>query len=370
MPGTVETIDDYAFYRGYICELIFDSNASLTRIGKYAFADNMLVDLCVPSCVQRIEEGAFSDVHLAVSYPSGKIESLALLQRLIFPASSSLEYIGDCAFLNHVLMSLEIPDSVKHMGVLCFATLKQGVLQNIKVGEGSQLKEVLWRVFPDYIEPRHVCIPEAIRENVLHMSDKVTYIETKDGKAICPNIINMKDNAGWCKKIKIPAKIEVVLPGTFAFCTASDIQFAEKSKLRVIGDYACYMSCFQDVRIPASVEQIGKNCFWSKQPFSIYIEPLSHLRMIGMNAIVRHSMILKNDSVMQNGKVSKNIFQEADGVDVYVYNKEVYQALIESCKDWCSVPSIVLLLEYDGISVVTLQKMRRESRKYSARLNL
>jgi len=160
LPNTIESIGSYAFdgsrsesltttqnsthisdgtFRGMLLQQISFDNDILESIGKEAFYGNNLSSISFSRGLKRIGESAFSN---------SNIRSLNL--------PSNLEFIGQQAFSGNPLTSLKIPDSVTELGIAAFSN---GVLETIELS--TSLKSISAQAFSRN-KLSHVTIPDGV----------------------------------------------------------------------------------------------------------------------------------------------------------------------------------------------------------------
>ncbi len=100
---TITSISDNAFFKNQLTTLTFEPNSKLTTIGNQAFQDNKLTSLDIPDSVTSIGNQAFNENQIT---------------SLIIP--NSVTSIGESAFRTNQLTSLTIPNSVTSIGDSAF----------------------------------------------------------------------------------------------------------------------------------------------------------------------------------------------------------------------------------------------------------
>ena len=103
IPNSVTSIGDFALRGNQLTEVTLPD--SVTRIGDFAFADNTLTELTIPSSVTSIGEKAFW-IEENVKFEGNG------LTRLTFADQGNLNHIGRWAFMNNRLTEVTIPSSL------------------------------------------------------------------------------------------------------------------------------------------------------------------------------------------------------------------------------------------------------------------
>lgn len=185
----------YDFF-GEITTIEMDDN--ITNISNYLFyALNKIENLKISKNIKTIGDYAFNNTGIkSIELPNGLIS------------------IGDNAFSYHNFQSIEIPASVETIGPQAFLTLfSESKLANITFQSGSKLKTIKQGAFGQ------------------HKTESIT----------------------------IPASVETIEP--FAFqqerTTLKSVTFEENSILKTIGDYAFAGGRLTKFNIPATVESLG-----------------------------------------------------------------------------------------------------------------
>lgn len=140
LPDTVEKIETRSFYT---CSALGEINLGpqLEEIGREAFYDAGLESVNIPNSTQEIGEYAFcantslQEVTLGSGLDGiepGMFVSCENLSTIKFP--SNITYIGDSAFNDTGLTTVDIPDTVTSVGTSAFANCKS--LQEVNIGSG------------------------------------------------------------------------------------------------------------------------------------------------------------------------------------------------------------------------------------------
>ena len=112
IPDSVTTIGDKAFENCKNLQITFSNNSQLETIGKNAFQNCVnLNSITIPDSVTKIEDYAFYNCGI---YTTSKIFFVK------FNILSKLETIGNFSFSNSSIKNIEIPNSVKKIGVGAF----------------------------------------------------------------------------------------------------------------------------------------------------------------------------------------------------------------------------------------------------------
>ena len=143
----VRNIGSWAFRDNQLISITIPS--SVTSIGGVAFADNQLTSITIPSSVTFIGDGAFSNNRLtSITIPSSvtSIRAVAFADNQLTSVTipSSVTYIGGSAFVHNQLTSITVPPSVTSIGQLAFAS-NQCLLISITIGANVTLASDAFR---------------------------------------------------------------------------------------------------------------------------------------------------------------------------------------------------------------------------------
>ena len=241
-----DEIEQRAFYTDVrIKTLEFKADSGLRSIGNSAFFEcSGIRELVIPDSVEEIDENAFRDcVELA---------------RLGFGDNTKLKRIGDFAFYGHHLESLVVPNSVEHMGILCFGSPLRNYDFSVTMHNASKLQKARWRIFPVWMLQKNVHIPRRIRKMIGMVFNKTPYMNTDKGRVMMPNIILGKHEI---ETVRIPNDVEVILPGTYADWEIKRLRFDPRSSIKILGDAAFMGAPLVNIEIPSSIEHICPFCF-------------------------------------------------------------------------------------------------------------
>ena len=228
--STVKVIKDQAFRNTKFTE-IDASQASITSIGSYSFAETKITSLSFNDGLETINSVAFSGsciANITLPITLKELNNQALygaiyLKNITLP--SKITKIGDQAFYNcRSLMYIEIPASVTAFGSSVFGSCNP----NIQI------------VFLN--ESRFV-----IKNNALYFENRTLsdYFGTDENtELVIPS---------FCKEI--PAKI-------FQSKKLKTVSFEENMQSLTIGESAFSQSTIVSIAFPSCLSSIGKSCFY------------------------------------------------------------------------------------------------------------
>ena len=233
VPASVKTIGSYCFSGDYeedwwygtvtyyspIVTLTVD-NSQLESIGDYAFTNNRISNLVIPSSVKTIGNYAFYEC------PE--------LSAVTFAGTSSLETIGAYAFAENDIEEITIPASVTSVGAYAFSNT---ALQTVTFEDGEK-DLVLGATFVNryYNESMGTYYTDIYRGHVFYYCD---YLET----------------------VELPSRLTVLEEGTFKFAgyyvdALSVTITGDNPRLTTIGAECFYSSALVSFVIPKSVRNL------------------------------------------------------------------------------------------------------------------
>jgi hypothetical protein len=278
IPASVEFIGRKCFAGCPLREVTFESGSKLQRIGEFAFADTRLTVVAIPANVECIGKNCFN-----------LCTSLSILE---FDSESSLKEIEDYAFLHSHLKRIEIPKKCERMSGLSLIGVKE-----VSVCKGNAffvedepfIKSYDKKVLIRYLKKDSKIVIdreiEEISRGCFHGCKFISVAEFESGSQLrCIEESAFAETG--LKKIEIPSSVEFIGKNCFSgsMFTVSRLcvlEFQAGSKLRRIEEFAFYESDIRKVRIPSSVEFIGKYCFADcKYLCVLEFEPGSQLRRV------------------------------------------------------------------------------------------
>ena len=230
LPDSVKRIEESAFEDAGLSSI---NLGKVEYIGKYAFFENSLSSLLIPSTLKVIDEHAFS---------SNRISNLEF--------EEGIEEIKSVAFTSNRLTEIYFPNSLKKIGYQAFASnssLELAVL-------GSGLEELGGCVF----EGASAAFEVTIRASADGLVEENGAIYTKDYEKLLLVPTSKKTSftihAG-CKEI-----------GDYAFYRVPLLSLTIPDSVTKIGDYA-FGFAFNSkekpaINIPGSVKTIGEGAFY------------------------------------------------------------------------------------------------------------
>jgi hypothetical protein len=194
------------------------STVAVISSGFFAAASSLsLVHFEQGSQLSQIEKGAFQDCRLkSICFPA----SLEIISECIDLQGKRSE-IGWNAFSNSGLISIHLPRSVDVIGARCFGDCES--LNSVRFAPGSRLLLITTEMFSS---------------------------------------ANLKRSNCRLASVAIPASVQEIGWGVFAYCTAlASCTFEPGYQLLRLGTCAFRYTGLKEIRIPRSVEVIGENCF-------------------------------------------------------------------------------------------------------------
>ena len=308
---SVTKIADGAFYKATALTTI-EIPSSVTAVGNYAFASSGLTEITIPATVTDMGGGLFnackslSKVTLnnspdsldSYSYVEDYAEyfyaflsntviteitvpksvktigkrafyECAKLEKVVIPADSSLETIGEEAFAYCTgLSQISLPASLKTIGKNAFTRCDK---INFDILKDTKVETIGERAFYYMDSLSEITIPATVTSVGSYAFSSNTALQTvtfEDGIKLetLPEYVFAEDKE--LKKISIPTSVKEI--GSYAFKNCyglESVEFdAENGKLETIGDYAFGHSTvgtdkITEIRLPGTVKSIGYQAF-------------------------------------------------------------------------------------------------------------
>lgn len=262
IPAKVKEIGANCFSGcSLLCEVTFESQTNLKRIGHHAFSGcGSLDEIELPMSVEEIGEGCFNDCDISwLSWAKDSKWFTTLYPLLVY--KDGMRAI--CPFTSE-LEEMKIPASVEEIGENCFSGCTS--IYSVTFETGSVLKRIAKGAFGGCRELREIQLPESLEEiddDCFSSCDSI-YDVTFASEGVLKRIGNEAfSRCADLQEIEIPASVEEIGERCFSGCvTLSHVTFASESVLKRIGNQAFYACIFlKEIEIPASVEEIGEKCF-------------------------------------------------------------------------------------------------------------
>ena len=247
LEGDVKTIGNNAFLRlnSKIKELTISSDSILNSIGDYAFYNTDIRTVKLPNSVVEIGEYAFANNNKLIVFnipdklkiiQTATFKDCTNLREINIDKGSELVKIGNYAFYDTNITTINIPNIVVEIGEYAFANTKL-ILFNIP----DKLKIIQTATFKDCTNLSEINIDNG--SELLKIGNYAFY-----------NIS--------IKTINIPNSVVEI--GIFAFYNCDSliqININNDSKLTIIGDYGFGETSIKTINLPNCVSQIGKFAF-------------------------------------------------------------------------------------------------------------
>ncbi len=362
IPNSIKVINENAFAKISVNDVIFEEGSSLNEIKANAFIDNAsITSIDFPSSLSLIGEEAFSGNSKLATINLANDNSLEIIGKDAFKSTpylkafaskrivignvlykgatkdinsrtlviddnivsitnsafkeaacetitlpKNLKYIGDNAFDGSNLKEISFPDSLISIGKEAFKESKQ--LKNVSFSEGSQLNEFGEGAFFGCYSLSSITIPNnvtSIPKDFLNMS--------------------MEKNPSNLKNVIFGNKVEIIGENAFSSCVALD-----------------------NISLPDSVIEISTNAFLKTSSLSTFtISTNSKLQSIGESAFAESKInkiylpktlielktkSFQNCTSLKEVKFASLAFENAN-------NKEIEECVFENCS---SLKEIIL----------------------------
>ncbi len=272
LPKTLTVVDDYAFQGCSYLE-VFNSFASIKKIGNRAFCECGIANEIVLENIQYLGEYAFYCCQSLISVKIGdsldKIGDYAFKECLSlksFEIGKNVKEIGKNSFENcYELLAIELPPSVQVIGERAFGTCTQ--LSEIVIPNG--VTRIESSTFICCYGLNSVYIPETV-EYIGDYAFSQCSLKTFDIPH-CVTVINtgvfINNNF---ETVEIPYSVTTICDEAFSGCNMiKDVIIP--SSVKLIGNEAFLNTYFERVKIPATVEYIGEYAFGFTKRNSVYV---------------------------------------------------------------------------------------------------
>lgn len=244
-------------------------------------ADVRIDELVVPSTVTKIGSNAFE-------YTS--------LGSITFEKTSNLEIIGDSAFYECTLKTIEIPASVTTIQSSAFYW---SLIETVTFEEGSKLEKIAEYTFEES-NLKKITLPESITK-----IEEAAFLACK------------------LETITIPASVTTIAGYAFEVNKKlKEVNFAEDGALKTI-KIGAFMECaLTEVVIPASVTTIGICAFGNNSDLNtVTLQTSSNIEKLNANAFAQ----IKEFAYDEDEIKAKNCEKNTSVTQVNVENYDVYR---------------------------------------------
>ncbi len=277
IPANVTHIWDSAFKN---CEKLSRLELQTKKIsyaGQWIFQGCAIREVIFPEGITVIPErlfhqAKFSDCDLIIPKSVTSIKALAFcsitgLKSIRFEEGSCLTSIEEKAFYNFPLASVELPESLKKIGVAAF----NNGMQLTEIILPANLEEIGVSAFNECEKLHKVTLKSSkIKNN--DDREKVFYGCAIDTFVVADGVTNIPqslfNNAGFSScDIVFPASVTTIKRGAFAYASGiRSVAFAPGSKLKTIEANAFLDApSFTKIVFPAGLTTIGDSAFrWTK----------------------------------------------------------------------------------------------------------
>ena len=352
IPEGVTTIGESAFADNVrLSTIVFEADSALTSIGSFAFENcGSLRKIELPASLNSIDGSAFvgttslssigvwagnrSFVSLdgvllnktkstIIAYPAGITGNYTVPSSVRSIGSYAFTYarcqsidlnrtqsIGVSAFCGSMLRTLTIPDSVTSMGASAFSN--NPYLNSLTLGSG--LSE--------------------IPKTAFFGCSSLTAVE-------------------------IPSNIRTIGASAFSYCSLQQLNFAENSQLRQIGNLAFVSNLLTSVTFPKSLIQIGKSAFaYNYFLSSVTFEEGSELRTIGSKAFAHTSSLTQIDFPETLSQIGEYAFMESGltAVTLKQHLTSLGAGAFASCHSLTAIDVVAANTAYQSVNGVVYTK--------------
>ena len=293
---SVTVIGDYAFWNNRLTSVVIPS--SVTTIGNYAFSYNQLTSVVIPSSVTTIGRGAFAENKLtSVTIPDSVTtignEAFYRNQLTSVTIPSSVTTIGANAFQNNQLTSVVIPSSVTTIGGYAFAENK---LTSVVIP--SSVTTIGWGAFA-YNQLTSVTIPDSVTT----IGERAFAANELKIVAISKNVTSIENytfEGNQLTSVTIPEGVTKI--GDFAFAHNSLEILTIPNSVTSIGARAFSGNQLTSVTIPDSVTSIGAWAFYNNQLTSVTIpDSVTEIGDKAFDGNLLAFVVIENDGIQFSG---------------------------------------------------------------------
>lgn len=223
IPNSVESIDDYAFFRCGALKSITIPNSVLT-IGFAAFNESGLTSIIIPNSVEIIERSCFggckylSSVTLSQyldDLSEGLFSGCGSLKSITIP--NNVKKIGSSAFENcKNISSIKIPDGVTRIGSSAF----EGCAQMKTISIPQNVEYIGQLTFMNCTSLKSINLPNGIREiGISFFNGCVNLSSVTIPSSVTKIYEKAFYNCRSLKSITIPGNVTSIQDNAFAECT-------------------------------------------------------------------------------------------------------------------------------------------------------
>lgn len=295
LPASLTTIGSDCFSYCYALSYVsFEANSKLTSIGENAFAYSGLTSISLQNCTSltSIGNGAFSNV--------------STLKSVIFP--STMEIIGNKAFLNCGLTSLNLPSSIKTVGSYAF---QNNPITSLTLNSGLQsIGDYAFSILGNLGSDTTIAIPNTVEYigNKVFSGTSFGYLTLQSNSVV--TYIGDEFFAGrHISNLSLPETLVAIGQGLFKNCTDFSSFNIYKSKIDILPAYTFY-NCtgLTSISLPETLQEIGQDAFYGLDTFKITIRNIANLKSIAkQNNFTNITVaILETD---QPVAIAANLFQ-------------------------------------------------------------
>ena len=221
IPESVTEIGNNAFRYVPLESVVLPD--SLTTLGTYLFANNkVLTEITIPAGITAI--------------PNFMFQNCSALTEVHFAPNSRLTSIGNSAFDNSGLASIEIPASVESIGS---STFSYAAFESITFAPNSALTSIGAGAFED---------------------SSLTEVELPDSVVTMGNYV-FRDSP-LLERVKLPSGITTIPMYTFQDCDSlKEVEFGD-NVVEIARDVFKNCISLESIEIPAGVETMGQSVFY------------------------------------------------------------------------------------------------------------
>ena len=249
IPSTVTRIGNGAFSQSGYKDIKISGTSNITNLEKYAFYNCQsleTVDNGFLSNVTEIPECCFYDCTSLkpISIPDnitrigdGAFHGCTALDTVVFP--ENLTYIGDNSFTNCPFTTIKIPDAVTYIGKMAFTVVDAtSKLESVEISDNSKLETIGDHAFQD-TKITSINLPEGLKTIGEYAFSRcpITTLELPSTLTDIGRYAFM-----YCGKITgdviVPAGITVLKDSVFSSCSNENLNLYIKGAITSVGKYS------------------------------------------------------------------------------------------------------------------------------------